>query len=351
MTAAAPPPPLLEARGLCKTFGGGLSGPAVRAVDDVTLIVRRGETVALVGESGSGKSTFGRLLNGLIVPDAGEVRFDDGAARGRTQAARRALSRKVQMVFQDPMASLNPRHRIAETLSRPLFLHGLADSRAQARDRAAELLEEVGIAQDALDRFPHEFSGGQRQRIGIARALSVGPECLICDEPVSALDVSVQAQIVGLLETLKSRHGLAQLFIAHDLALVRKIADRVAVMYRGRIVEEGPAAALFAAPAHPYTRALLDAVPRIGCPARPLPIGTTAQGAETGCNFAPRCPRATGICCTQRPRLEGLTQPTHLAACHHPLSDPVAAPDGAEGQERVRRIAAFGAALAQKKLH
>lgn len=256
--------PLLEARGLVKTFGGGLGGTKVRAVDDVSLTVHHGETVALVGESGSGKSTTGRLINRLIEADAGEILLEGRDVRSFGAADRRELRQRVQMVFQDPMASLNPRHRIGVSMTRPLRLHGLAATSRAARDRAAELLEEVGIGPEALDRFPHEFSGGQRQRIGIARALSVEPDLLICDEPVSALDVSVQAQIINLLEGLKARRNLAQLFIAHDLALVRRIADVVAVMYRGRIVEMGPTEELFRAPAHAYTRALLSAVPRIG---------------------------------------------------------------------------------------
>lgn len=256
--------PLLEARGLVKTFGGGLGGAKVRAVDDVSLTVHHGETVALVGESGSGKSTTGRLINRLIEADAGEILLEGRDVRSFGAADRRKLRQRVQMVFQDPMASLNPRHRIGVSMTRPLRLHGLAATNRAARDRAAELLEEVGIGPEALDRFPHEFSGGQRQRIGIARALSVEPDLLICDEPVSALDVSVQAQIINLLEGLKARRNLAQLFIAHDLALVRRIADVVAVMYRGRIVEMGPTEELFRAPTHAYTRALLSAVPRIG---------------------------------------------------------------------------------------
>lgn len=339
--------PLLRATGLSKTFGGGLGQPGVRAVDDVSLTVQRGETVALVGESGSGKSTFGRLLNGLIVPDGGAIQLDGRDVRALRGADRRALRQRVQMVFQDPMASLNPRHRIVDILSRPLRLHGLAASARAARDDAARLLNEVGIPADALDRFPHEFSGGQRQRIGIARALSVAPELLICDEPVSALDVSVQAQIIRLLQSLKDRRDLAQLFIAHDLALVRKIADRVAVMYRGRIVEMGATEAVFRAPAHPYTRALLDAVPRIGQPPRATAPDPERKNVGTACNYAPRCPYAQAICGRDRPGL--VPQPNGLsAACHFPVPGNVSEARHPGDLERARRIAGFASALARK---
>lgn len=341
--------PLLKVNDLVKTFGGGLSGPGVKAVDDVSLIVRRGETVALVGESGSGKSTLGRLINRLIEADSGEILLDGEDARTMSGADRRQLRQRVQMVFQDPMASLNPRHRIIDTLARPLKLHGLVQTRDEARAKATTLLAEVGIGPEALDRFPHEFSGGQRQRIGIARALSVGPELLICDEPVSALDVSVQAQIITLLEDLKVHHNLAQLFIAHDLALVRRIADRVAVMYRGRVVEIGETETMFREPSHPYTLALLAAVPRIGHPPDPTEPeagqGTIPQG--DGCNYAPRCPRAAAICGSARPPLEK-KRPHLLAACHFPSSEPVCGHLDADGAERARRIAVFGNALAAR---
>lgn len=348
MSGASDTTPLLVATGLVKTFGGGLSGAGVTAVDDVSLDVRRGETVALVGESGSGKSTLGRLVNRLIEADAGEIRLEGVDVRTLRGDDRRRLSQRVQMVFQDPMASLNPRHRIIDTMARPLRLHGLVRSKEEARAKATALLAEVGIGPEALDRFPHEFSGGQRQRIGIARALSVGPDLLICDEPVSALDVSVQAQIITLLEELKRRHNLAQLFIAHDLALVRRIADRVAVMYRGRIVEIGDTEAMFRNPSHPYTRALLAAVPRIGHP--PDPADPTAgQGMipqGDGCNYAPRCPLARPMCGTARPPLteqrSGLS-----AACHFPTDDPVGGTSTGQGMERARRIAVFSAALAE----
>jgi len=336
--------PLLQAAGLSKTFGGGFGGTAVRAVEDESLSLHRGETLALVGESGSGKSTLGRLLNGLIEADSGEILLDGrdiGALRG---AERRALHQRVQMVFQDPMASLNPRHRILTILARPLVLHGLVSGAGQARDKAARLLQEVGIGPEALDRFPHEFSGGQRQRIGIARALSVQPDLLICDEPVSALDVSVQAQIVNLLQDLKARRNLAQLFIAHDLALVRRIADRVAVMYRGRIAEVGETRALFDNPAHPYTRALLAAVPRIGQPPGEALTVNAIPGLGNACTYAPRCPLAQPICGRQKPPLEE-KRPGLSAACHFPVTGATAQAARASGAERARRIAAFAAAV------
>lgn len=338
---------LLAASGLVKTFSGGFSGPAVQAVDDVSLSVHRGETLALVGESGSGKSTLGRLLNRLIEADAGEILLEGQDVRAMSGADRRGLRQRVQMVFQDPMASLNPRHRILDTMTRPLKLHGLARSNQAARDMAATLLSEVGIGAEALDRYPHEFSGGQRQRIGIARALSVGPDVLICDEPVSALDVSVQAQIINLLEDLKRRRNLAQLFIAHDLALVRRIADRVAVMYRGRIVEIGATEAIFREPAHPYTRALLDAVPRIGGAPKPATsVGEmTVRGAA--CNYAPRCPKAAVTCGEKRPLLLE-ERPDLKVACHFPTSGNLLGNARASGNDRARRIAAFGAALSVK---
>lgn len=335
--------PLMQAKGLSKTFGGGFGGTPTRAVLDESLTIHRGETLALVGESGSGKSTLGRLLNGLITADTGEILLDGRDVRSLRGAERRGLHQRVQMVFQDPMASLNPRHRIFTILARPLKLHGLVRTDAEARDRAATLLHEVGIGADALDRFPHEFSGGQRQRIGIARALSVEPDLLICDEPVSALDVSVQAQIVTLLQDLKLRRNLAQLFIAHDLALVQRIADRVAVMYRGRIVEVGQTRALFDSPAHPYTRALLQAVPQIGQTPREAEAVITQPGLGAACNYAPRCAQARAICGAQKPPLSEIAQGLS-AACHFPFTDALAKPAQAEGAERARRIAAFAAA-------
>ena len=339
--------PLLRATGLTKRFGGGLGSPSVLAVDGAGIEVPAGSVVALVGESGSGKSTLGRLLNRLVEPDAGRIEFAGEDVGAMDPAALRRFRRRVQMVFQDPNASLNPRHSIATTLTRPLRLHGIAATAGEARERAAAALAEVGIGPDALDRFPHEFSGGQRQRIGIARAISVGPELLICDEPVSALDVSVQAQLVNLLERLKETRGLAQLFIAHDLALVRRIADRVAVMYRGRIVEEGPVRALFDAPAHPYTRALLDAVPRFGAPPEEATAPVRDGAAPGGCRYAERCAVAQERCLNEPPALRSVRE-GQLAACHFPLAPGVPGPPSAGSARRAARIEAFAAAVAER---
>jgi peptide/nickel transport system ATP-binding protein/oligopeptide transport system ATP-binding protein len=256
--------PLLEVRHLVKEFGrkGTLlrAGTTVRAVDDVSFSIDEGETFGLVGESGSGKTTTGRCILRLVEPTSGEVRFkgDDVLAfsRSRMRQARRAM----QIVFQDPYSSLNPRMRVGAIVEEPLVIHGIG-SKAERRARVAELFELVGLDPSQLSRYPHQFSGGQRQRIGLARALALNPSLVIADEPVSALDVSVQAQVVNLLMDLQERLKLTYLFIAHDLRLVRHICERVAVMYRGKIVEMGPTERLFDAPAHPYTRALLSAIP------------------------------------------------------------------------------------------
>jgi oligopeptide transport system ATP-binding protein len=261
--------PLLEARGLVKGFHRsgrllrlGRGGGTVRALDGVDLTVRRGECVALVGESGSGKTTLGRCLVRLLEPDAGSVRFrgDDLLALPRRQLRRRR--RSFQMVFQDPQESLNPRLRIADALAEPMAAHGLAP-RGGRRRRVAELLERVGLAAATAERYPHELSGGQRQRVGIARALATEPELLVADEPVSALDLSVRAQVLALLGQLREELGLAVLLIAHDLAVVERTAERVVVLHAGRVVEEAPTAELFARPGHPYTAQLLAAAPRM----------------------------------------------------------------------------------------
>ena len=261
--------PLLEARGLVKSFHRsgwllrpGRAGGAVRALDGVDLTVRRGECVALVGESGSGKTTLGRCLVRLLEPDAGSIRFrgDDLLALPRRQLRRRR--RSFQMVFQDPQESLNPRLRIADALAEPMAAHGLAPRGGRGR-RVAELLERVGLAAATAERYPHELSGGQRQRVGIARALATEPELLVADEPVSALDLSVRAQVLALLGRLRQELGLAVLLIAHDLAVVERTAERVVVLHAGRVVEEAPTAELFARPRHPYTAQLLAAAPRM----------------------------------------------------------------------------------------
>ena len=297
--------PLLEVDGLVKHFTvtRGFPRPVtttVRAVDGVSFSVRRGEAYGLVGESGCGKSTVARAVLRLIEPDGGTVRFDGAdvrAARGETLAR---LRRRMQIIFQDPYASLNPRRTIGQALTEPMRVHGLASGRA-ARDRAAALLDEVGMPPSALDRYPHEFSGGQRQRIGIARALTVEPELLIADEPVSALDVSVQAQVLLLLRDLQKRRNLAFVFVSHDLGVVRWFCDRVAVMYLGRIVEEGEVGAVFTEPLHPYARMLRDASPvpdPAGRGVLPRIVGEIPSAANppSGCHFHPRCPHARDAC-------------------------------------------------------
>ncbi|WP_081748718.1 ABC transporter ATP-binding protein [Nocardiopsis sp. CNT312] len=250
------PPPLLEARKLVKTFPGRRGG---RAVDEVSLIVRRGEALGLVGESGSGKSTTARCIAGLLRPDSGRVLVEGQEVT--SPRARRRGRRRVQMVFQDPYSSLNPRMTVADLVGEGLYVHGIEPDRARRRDRVVELLETVGLDSGHLDRYPRSFSGGQRQRIAIARALSVGPDLLICDEPVSSLDVSVQAQVLDLFADLRETLGLALLFIAHDLAVVHHLCGRVAVMNAGRVVEQGERDQIYRSPGHPYTRSLLDAVP------------------------------------------------------------------------------------------
>ena len=318
---------LLEIDGLVKHFTQtrGFPRPVttlVRAVDGVQLAVQPGEAFGLVGESGCGKSTVARLALRLIEATAGSVRFageDVLAARGATQ---RRLRQRMQIVFQDPFSSLSPRRTIGQTLMEPLVVHGVARG-AAARARAAALLEEVGLPPAALGRYPHEFSGGQRQRIGIARALVLEPDLIIADEPVSALDVSVQAQVLMLLKSLQDRRGLAFLFVSHDLAVIRWFCTRVAVMYLGRIVEQGSAAEVFERPLHPYTRMLCDASP-IPDPARrgvlPRVVGEipSAAAPPPGCHFHPRCPAATEICRREYPAwaVEG----GRGYACHHPLA-------------------------------
>lgn len=318
--------PLLESRGLIKHFAvqRGLfsrSKSAVKAVDGVDLDIARGETLGVVGESGCGKSTLGRVVLRLIEPDAGELRFDGQDLRGLPADAMRAYRRSLQIIFQDPYSSLNPRMTVAQSLSEPLMLHGLHVGRH--RERVMELLQTVGLSAEYADRYPHEFSGGQRQRIGIARALAVEPKLIVCDEAVSALDVSVQAQVVNLLQDLQQKLGLSFLFIAHDLAVVKHIADRVAVMYLGRIVEIADKKSLFETPRHPYTRALLNAIPR---PVPGLPRQASILGGDvpspinppSGCHFHTRCAHVQDRCRVESPTLQGdgLPQQGHQVACH-----------------------------------
>ena len=315
---------LLEVEGLAKHYPirrGLLSraSGAVRAVDGVSFKVSRGETLALVGESGCGKSTTARLALRLIDPTAGTVWFEGTDITDLQRAPLRALRRRMQIVFQDPFASLNPRMTVGAILEEPLVVHGIGNAPAR-QARVAELLGLVGLAPYHAARYPHEFSGGQRQRIGIARALAVEPALVVLDEPVSALDVSIQAQVVNLLDDLQKRLGLSYLFIAHDLAVVKHVADRVAVMYLGRIVETGPKDQVFADPRHPYTRLLLSAIPRPD-PHRRL-ARQAAQGdlpspanIPAGCRFHTRCPYVIPVCRTEDPALLP-TGPAHLSACH-----------------------------------
>ena len=333
---------LLEASGLAKHFAA--RGGAVRAVDGVDLTIAAGETLALVGESGSGKSTLGRLLLRLIEPSAGSIRLDGRNITGLGPRALRALRREIQFVFQDPYGSLNPRMTVGAMLAEPLRLHGLADRR-NVGAKVAALLDQVGLPPEHARRFPHEFSGGQRQRIGIARALAVEPRLIVCDEPVSALDVSIQAQIVNLLQTLQRQRGLAYLFIAHDLAVVRHIADRVAVMYLGRIVETAPAARLFAAPRHPYTRALLSAVPVPDPSARQIRTALAGEppsplALPTGCRFHPRCPHAVERCRREDPVLADDGAGHGTACWFWPDLPPLAAPAEAPPNPRLTRLQA-----------
>ncbi|MCM2265319.1 MAG: ATP-binding cassette domain-containing protein [Desulfuromonadales bacterium] len=315
---------LLEVRDLRKTFSlqgrrPGAPRQAVRAVDGVSFDLHSGETLGLVGESGCGKSTIARLLLRLIEPDSGSVRFDGRELVGMSHRELTPLRREMQMIFQDPYSSLNPRQKVVDIVAEPLLVHGLANRR-DVRAQAIELLHTVGLSTDQADRYPHEFSGGQRQRIGIARALAVRPKLVIADEPVSALDLSIRAQIINLLQDLQEQFGLTYLFISHDLGIIEHVCTRVAVMYLGRIVELTTAEALYAAPHHPYTEALLNAVP-VPDPqrghARLILHGEIPSAANppSGCHFHPRCPYARELCKTDYPELKEQA-PGHFAACH-----------------------------------
>ena len=315
---------LLEVDGLTKHFPvrRGLLRRVVghvRAVTDVSFGIAANETLAVVGESGCGKSTIGRTILGLIPATSGRVRLEGEDVLTLAPDAMRAMRRRMQIIFQDPYGSLNPRMSVAETLAEPLLLHGLA-TRDDVDAKVSDLLETCGLARYHAGRYPHEFSGGQRQRVGIARALATRPQLIVCDEPVSALDVSVQAQIVNLLGDLQRRMGLAYLFISHDLAVVRHVAARVAVVYLGRVVEEAPAADLFAAPRHPYTVSLLAAVPRPDPAARSSRHvvrgdAPSALAPPPGCAFHPRCPMARDRCRAERPRLRAVG--ASRVACHY----------------------------------
>ncbi len=323
-------PALLEVKDLAKYFskpGAGLfsrSDGGVKAVDGVSFDLREGETLGLVGESGCGKSTLARALLQLLKPTAGSVRFRGTELTSLRTRKLRPLRRDMQMIFQDPYASLNPRKRVGQIVGEPLKIHGLADG-AELKSRVKETLERVGLSGEHYGRFPHEFSGGQRQRIGIARALAPEPSLIIADEPVSALDVSIQAQIVNLMADLQGELGLTYLFVAHDLGVVRQVSDRIAVMYMGKIVELGPSESVYSRPIHPYTASLLAAVP-IPDPhlnaereRRPL-TGDPPSPSDppSGCRFHTRCPHATEVCSETEPPLVEY-RPGHFAACHHPL--------------------------------
>ncbi len=316
-----PPPaesrPLLNIKGLSKTFptAAGL----VQALSDVSFDIPKGSIVGLVGESGSGKTTLGRCVLRLIEPSAGEVRFDGEDLIRAPGSALKAFRKRMQIIFQDPYSSLNPRMRVRDIIGEALIAHRIGASRADRRAIVASLLEEVGLEADHMTRYPHEFSGGQRQRIGIARALAVEPEFIVADESVSALDVSVQAQILNLIQELRDRRDLTVLFIAHDLSVVEYLCDEIVVLYLGRVVETGPARDVYGNPRHPYTRALLSAAP--------VPDPTAIRAREvlqgdipsplslpSGCVFHTRCRHATGDCASRLPGIEAVGQAQH-AAC------------------------------------
>jgi peptide/nickel transport system ATP-binding protein/oligopeptide transport system ATP-binding protein len=315
--------PLLRIDNLVKHYGAPKGRkPAIRAVNDISLTLRAGETLGLVGESGCGKSTTGRCIIGLEQPTGGRVVFNGRPVEHGKRAALTAMWRDMQYVFQDPFASLNPLMTVFAILSEPLRLSGMKAAETEAR--VSELMQLVGLAPEHGNRFPHEFSGGQRQRIGIARALALNPKLLILDEPVSALDVSIQAQVINLLEDLQDRLGLAYLFIAHDLSVVSHICDRIAVMYLGRIVEIGTREEIFAGPRHPYTQALLSAVPIDDPDLRGKRKRIVLQGdppspanPPSGCAFRTRCWKATEICSQAVPALEPKPQARQAVACHH----------------------------------
>ncbi len=315
---------LLEARELVKHFPVRRSKDVVHAVDGVSLEVTRGETLGIVGESGCGKSTLGRLLVRLHEPTSGTVRFRGADITKLSRRELRPFRREMQMIFQDPYASLNPRKRVGQIVADPFHIHRTA-GREETRRRVQDLLEVVGLSPDHVNRYPHEFSGGQRQRIGVARALALSPQLIVADEPVSALDVSIQAQVINLLDDLQDDFQLTYVFIAHDLGVVHHVSDRIAVMYLGVVVEIGPSDPLFLHPIHPYTQALLSAIPPIEADDEARRERIVLEGEvpspidpPSGCRFHPRCPYATEICRVEQPVLTDHGG-GRFAACHHPL--------------------------------
>ncbi len=311
---------LLEVDGLVKTYLDR-RGRRVRAVDGVSFTLATGEVLGIVGESGCGKTTLGRTAMRLLAPDAGAIRFEGTDIAKLGLRALKPFRRGMQMIFQDPFGSLNPRHKIGTIVGEPLAVHGLGGGRA----RVAELLDLVGLGAEAATRFPHEFSGGQRQRIAIARALALSPKLIVADEPVSALDVSIQSQIINLIVDLRARLGLSMLFVSHDLSVVRHVCDRVAVMYLGKIVEIGATERIFAAPRHPYTQALLSAIPRPPGSTAPIRPRIVLQGEipdpadpPPGCRFHRRCPRMSDVCAQTAPAMETASDGVAVA-CHHAL--------------------------------
>lgn len=314
---------LLEVRKLRKSFrvsdSLGRQGGRLVAVDDISFSLKKGETLGLVGESGCGKSTTGKVIMQLQQPDSGQVYFNGQDLATLSSRQLRLQRKQIQMIFQDPFSSLNPRMTVGSILSEPLVIHKLAPPR-EIRDRVIELLEKVGLTPEHEHRYPHEFSGGQRQRVGIARTIAVEPDLIIADEPVSALDLSVQAQIINLLKQLQLEHDLSYLFIAHDLAVIEHVSDRIAVMYLGKIVELTSADELYKNPRHPYTEALMNAVPTPD-PNSPRPIALAGEipspvNPPSGCYFHPRCPYADDLCRQRYPDLIDIGN-EHQVACHH----------------------------------